>query len=245
MPTVAIRFYPHGLDRSTEAHAVVAVDVIRATTTAVTARTMGRRCYPVTSVEAAMRMAARMPDALLLGEFHGVMPEGFHLNNSPAALAACHDQRPIILLSSNGTTLMDSLRHRRVADVACFRNMSATVREVAAHGLPVTLIGAISRGEFRDEDQMCCAWMAVRLMDEGYRLEDTETADVVRKWHSAIPHDLLASQSVEYLRSSDQLADLDFILAHVDDLDFSCRIVGDQILGDPARVEKVVEAWIR
>ena len=245
MLTVAIRSYPHGLERCTEAHAVVAVDVIRATTTAVTARAMGRRCYPVTNVEAAMLMADRMRDALLLGEFRGVMPEGFHLNNSPAALAARQDQRPIVLLSSNGSTLMDSLRHGRAAYVACFRNMSATVREVVTRRLPVTLIGAISRGEFRDEDQMCCAWMAARFTDEGYRLEDAQTADVVWKWRSAAPRDILGSRSVEYLRRSDQLADLDFILAHVDDLDFSCRIDDGEVLGGPARVEQKAGAETR
>jgi len=243
--TVAIRSYPHGLERRTEAHAVIAVDVIRATTTAVTARALGHRCYPVTSVEAAMRVAARTPNALLLGELRGVMPEGFHLNNSPAALAARQDQRPIVLLSTNGTTLIDSLRDARVAFVACFRNMSATVREIVRLGLSATLIGAISRGEFRDEDQICCAWMAGRFLEEGYRPEDAETAEVVRKWRDAGPRDLLGSRSVEYLRRSDQLPDLDFILAHVDDLDFSCRIVGDQILSDPARVERVVEAETR
>lgn len=189
-----------------------------------------------------MRMATKIPDALLLGELRGVMPEGFHLNNSPATLEACRDQRPIVLLSSNGTRLIESLRHSRLAYVACFRNMSATVREIAARRLSVTLIGAISRGEFRYEDQICCAWMASRFMDEGYRLEDRETEAVVRKWDTATPRDLLGSRSVEYLRRSDQLADLDFILAHVDDLDFTCRIVEDEILGGPAPVERVVGA---
>jgi 2-phosphosulfolactate phosphatase len=61
--TVAIRCYFDGLHSIPESNAVVAIDVIRATTTAVTAVAMGRRCYPVATVEAAKELAESVPDA--------------------------------------------------------------------------------------------------------------------------------------------------------------------------------------
>lgn len=241
-PTVAIRCYPNGIERSASGQALVAVDVIRATTTAVTAVAMGRRCYPVTSVEAALRVAAAVPDTLLVGELGGVMPKSFHLNNSPADLAAREDRRPVVLLSSCGTQLMDEIRRSDAAYVACFRNASATARRLAVRCLPVTVIGAGNRGEFRQEDQMCCAWIASGLMDHGYVPEDCETADLVQKWKFAAPRDFLGSASVEYLRRSNQLRDLDFILDHFDDVDRACRIIGNQIVNIPPSAEPVMTA---
>lgn len=227
---VTIRCHLSGTERIAARGAVVAVDVIRATTTAVTVVAMGRRCYPVASVEAALRVAAAVPDALLVGELSGVMPEGFHLTNSPAELALRDDKQPVVLLSSSGTQLIDKIRHYQAAYVASFRNTVATVRQLRRHGFPVTVIGAGSRGEFREEDQMCCAWIASGLMDDGYAPEDRETAELVRKWKFASPLDFLGSRSVEYLRRSNQLRDLDFILDHFDDVDCAFRIAGDQIV---------------
>jgi 2-phosphosulfolactate phosphatase len=215
-------------------HALVAVDVIRATTTAVTAVAAGRGCYPVTSVEAAWRVAAAVPDALLVGELGGVMPHGFHLNNSPADLAALDDHRPVVLLSSSGTQLMHEIRQNETAFAACFRNTSATIRRIAQCQLPAVVIGAATRGEFRDEDQMCCAWIASGLLGYGYAPADGETATLVERWQGASTRDFLGSPSVEYLRSSDQLRDLAFILDHFDDIEFACRIVGDRVLSDPS-----------
>src|SRR5205085_231772 len=84
--------------------AIVAVDVIRATTTAVTAVALGRICFPVPSLEAAVRIEAKLERPLLVGELGGNMPHGFDLTNSPAALAKRTDvSRPMILLSSSGT----------------------------------------------------------------------------------------------------------------------------------------------
>lgn len=229
--TVAIRCFPEGTDRaSSTSHALVAVDVIRATTTAVTAVAMGRRCYPVASVDEALEVAARLPDALLVGELGGTKPQPFHLTNSPAKLASRDDRRPVVLLSSSGTQLMRTIRHSDAAYVACFRNTHATARHLAQCDSSVTVIGAGNQGEFREEDQMCCAWLASALFAEGLSPEDQETADLARRWQFASPYDLTVSRSVAYLRRTRQLRDLAFILKHVGDVDCAFRIAGDEIV---------------
>jgi len=232
-PTVEIRCSLEGLAVVSERHALVAVDVIRATTTAVTAVAMGRRCYPVGDLEAALRVAASIPDALLAGEIGGIMPEGFMLSNSPAALAARDDRRPVVLLSSSGTRLMDGIRSAPFAYIASFRNYRATIRHLAEQQLPVILIGAPTRGDFRTEDRMCCAWIAAGLIDHGYRAADRRTAALVRRWKSASPDALMQSPSARYLRRSDQLQDLAFILEHFDDVDSAFQISGAEIVGAP------------
>jgi 2-phosphosulfolactate phosphatase len=235
--TVAIRCSLDGLATLAERHALVAVDVIRATTTAVTAVAMGRRCYPVGTLEAAIKLAASIPDALLAGEIGGIMPEGFMLSNSPAALAAREDRRPVVLLSSSGTRLIEGIRGAPFAYIASFRNYRATTRHLAQQRLPVILIGAPTRGAFRAEDRMCCAWIAAGLIDCGYRAADRRTSALVRRWKSAAPDALMQSPSVRYLRLSDQVQDLAFILDHFDDVDSAFQISGAEIVGaSPARL---------
>ena len=207
--------YEHASDR-----ALVAVDVIRATTTAVTAISMGRECYLVPTLQAAFDAASRLPNALLTGEQGGETPAGFELTNSPAQLAARTDtSRPLVLLSSTGTRLMCAIGQSDSAYLACFRNYSATIDHLAGNYATVTLIGAGTRGDFREEDQMCCAWIADGLMESGFTPTDDVTLRLAKRWRG-VPHDAFRlSKSVAYLRRSGQLRDLDFILSHFDDVD--------------------------
>ena len=105
--TVVIDCFPESVHRYVEYGAIVAIDVIRATTTAVTAVATGRRCFPVPSLDAAWVLKRMLDDPLLVGEVDGTMPEGFDLNNSPFELARHPDvHRPAILLSSAGTKVV-------------------------------------------------------------------------------------------------------------------------------------------
>ena len=218
--TFRIDCFPESALRCQDGFAVVAIDVIRATTTAVTASTLGLRCYPVGSLEDALRVAARLDHPLLAGEINGVKPAQFHMNNSPAALLELSDKtRPLVLLSSSGTRLMLNAAACDVAYLACFRNSSATAdRLIKENYSRIALLGAGTRGEFREEDQIGCAWIGARLMRAGYRPENEATARVLSRWTSAKATDCLVSGSVNYLRRSNQEDDLRFILERIDDL---------------------------
>ena len=90
--------------------------------------------------------------------------------------------RPLVLLSSTGTRLMYRIRHSDSAYLACFRNYSATIAHLANNYDAVTLIGAGSRGDFREEDEMCCAWIADGLIQSGFAPEDDTTLRLARRW---------------------------------------------------------------
>src|SRR5262249_56158002 len=95
----AVWWFWDALSEYRDDRALVAVDVIRATTTAVTAISMGRECYVVPTAQSAFDMASRLSNALLAGEQDGATPTGFELTNSPAQLAARQDvSRPLVLL---------------------------------------------------------------------------------------------------------------------------------------------------
>jgi 2-phosphosulfolactate phosphatase len=230
MPSVVIDCFPERARDYWEGHAIVAVDVIRATTTAITAVERGRRCYPVPSLEVAVPLAARLDRPLLVGELGGSVPYGFDVNNSPAELARRNDvERPMILLSTSGTRLLWEARGARRVYAAALRNWSAQVERLAAEGDAVAVLGAGTRGEFREEDQLCCAWIAQGLLERGFESEGEETDELVERWRGATADAFLGSKSVEYLRRTGQDADLEFVLSHVDDLDSTFVLDGDEL----------------
>src|SRR5215471_6514517 len=167
--TVSICCFTSGMQVYAVDAALVAVDVIRSSTTATTAVSTGRKCHLAPTLFAALETASRLPKALLAGELGGDMPAGFDLTNSPAELAGHPDiSRPLVLLSSTGTRLMYEIRHRASAYLACFRNYGATIAHLGQNHNAVILVGAGTRGEFREEDQMCCAWIAEGLIESGF-----------------------------------------------------------------------------
>jgi 2-phosphosulfolactate phosphatase len=231
MPTVAIDCFPSSAHAYREGHAIVAVDVLRATTTAQTAVALGRQCFPVPSIEEALPLAARLEQPLLVGELGGNMPYGFDLQNSPAQVAALEDSaRPMILLSTSGTPMLWESRGARAVYVGSLRNLSAQASQLAQAHERVALLAAGTRGEFREEDQLCCAWLAARLLDHGYDAANESTAEIVRRWDGEPVDALLVSNSVEYLKRTGQLVDVDFVLNHVDDLEDVFEFVEDEIV---------------
>lgn len=229
--TVVVDFLADSAARYRDDHAIVAVDVIRATTTAVTALSLGFRCFPVPSLERAVPLAGRLESPLLVGELGGNTPYGFDLTNSPAQLTQVTElERPIILLSSSGTALVFEARTAEAAYVACLRNFTAVARHVATRHGRVAVLGAGTRGEFREEDQLCCAWIAGLLVDAGFDARDEQTEALIDEWRGQPVERIVESRSAVYLRDTGQLADLDFILAHVDDLDEVHRMDGEELV---------------
>ncbi|PYV40170.1 MAG: 2-phosphosulfolactate phosphatase [Acidobacteria bacterium] len=229
---VVIDAFPESVLRYRKGWGVVAVEVIRATTTAVTAALSGRRCFPVASTHAAFHLTHQFNNPLLAGELDGEMPGGFEMNDSPSEIAMRTDvSRPLILLSSSGTRLIVQASRSMATFLACFRNYTATARHLIKTGLrKVALIGAGYRGEFREEDQLCCAWIAAALLQAGYLPKDSRTVEILNRWSQAPVTEMLSSKSVEYLRRTRQLADLDFILKRIDDVKVAVMIKNGEIV---------------
>ncbi len=214
--------HPPKLDGET---AVVVIDVIRATTTAVTAAAAGHRVFPVCSPGAALRTAAGLAAPILAGEIDGIQPLGFDLHNSPSQmLMLASSSRQIVLLSSSGTRLMREAAHRSPTYVCCLRNVTAQADDLAALYCNVLIVGVDRHGEFRDEDRLCAARIATRLLEHGYRVLDSPTRDTIARFGTASDHLIARGRSACYLRETGQDEDLDFVLDHIDDLDVVLRV---------------------
>ena len=227
---VTIDCFPERARAYRDAGVIVAIDVIRATTTAVTAAALGRECFVVSTIADAFALADRLCDPLLVGEVAGDMPDGFHLHNSPAELARRTDiHRPMILLSTSGTRLIAEAEGAEAIYVACLRNLQAQAMHLARHHASVVLIGAGSRGEFRDEDQLCCAWIAQELMDAGYEPTSDATLAIIERWNGASVDAIEHGASAQYLRRTGQQHDLEFIMSHVNDVTDVYRSTGGRV----------------
>jgi 2-phosphosulfolactate phosphatase len=227
---VVIDYLPESVRHYRDGYAIVAVDVIRATTTAISCVAAGWRCFPVPSIEFALPLAAKLHHPLLVGELGGNMPYGFDVTNSPAKLSSRPDMtRPIILLSSSGTRLIAEAAGADAVYLACLRNWTATAKYLAERHPRVAVLGAGTRGEFREEDQMCCALIAGYLTDHGFESEDAQTTEVIERWKNAPFDAWLMSKSVKYLRESNQLDDLEFVQNHIDDLSAAFIMKHDEV----------------
>jgi 2-phosphosulfolactate phosphatase len=235
---VVIDCFPEAAARYRHGYAVVAIDVVRATTTAITIAASGSRCFPVPTLKAAQELGDALPDALMAGEQGGIKPLGFDLNNSPTEFLARRDAaRPVVLLSSTGTRLCYEAQQSDAVFLACLRNYDSVARHLAGNFSNVAVIGAGSRGEFRDEDQMCCAWVAERLLHFGYSPKDRNTLEIVRRWSNKPVDAWLSNQSAAYLKTSGQLADLNFILEHVADLTAPFILLNGEVTAGQCNVE--------
>jgi 2-phosphosulfolactate phosphatase len=219
MPSVTIGCFHEHLPPVAREAAVVAIDVIRATTTAITAVAAGHRLYPAGSMESAVRLAADLERPLLAGELGGLQPYGFDMQNSPAEMEDLKDtSRPIILLSTSGTRLMREASDRGICHPACLRNAGAQAEFLAEAGEDVVILGADSRGQFRDEDRLCAARIGRALVEAGYAPTDRLTNEVLARWGDAPDDAFLQGRSAKYLRDTAQEHDLEFVLEHIDDL---------------------------
>jgi 2-phosphosulfolactate phosphatase len=226
--TVVIDHLPSAAEKYRDTHAIVAVDVIRATTTATTALHLGREVHVARDSDEAFIIAEDLINPLLVGEMGGNVPYGFHLSNSPVLVSALTsvpagrftaDDRPIILVSSSGTNLIMNAAGSEAVYAACLRNFTAVARYIAGRHDKVAVIGAGTRGVFRREDQLLCSWLSGCLVTAGYSSESDHTAEMIARWENADVEAIRVGRSAEYLRESGQVHDLEFVLHHVDDLD--------------------------
>lgn len=211
--------------------AVVVIDVIRSTTVAATVLESGRKCYFAPTVEAALLLAKQLKNPLLLGEVGGNMPYGFDLTNSPVKLEKHPDKsRPVIIVSSSGIPLLSSLSNCSSVYVACLRNYTATIEHLARLYSHVVVLGAPTRGEFREEDKLCSSWIAAGLVKTGFTCENKATEQIVNDWKDKSVTVCAQGKSAKYLLDTGQGEDLNFILTHVNDFNFALSIKCDEIV---------------
>ncbi len=241
MPEVVIDSFPSSAKNYIDSHAIVVVDVIRFTTTVATALSVGRKVYPARTSDEAWSIAESLDSPLLAGELGGNVPYGFDMSNSPVQVAAlrqvpcgqfCSPSRPIVLISSSGSQLLMEASGAADVYLGCLRNITALVSYIADRHDRIAVIGAGTRGQFRREDQLCCAWIAKRLVDTGFEPANDETSGLINKWHGQSTEVIREGRSAQYLRRSGQVHDLEFVLHYQEDLQVVPKLENGSLLVD-------------
>jgi 2-phosphosulfolactate phosphatase len=230
-PTVAIDAFPDSPFRRRGSDAIACIDVMLATTPLVSAAADGRRAFLAAGREDMGALLRRFPEAILAGELEGSAKGEFAVPDGPCALRTlADDDRPLLLVSAPGTALIvNAAEGGGTVLLACFRNLSATAAALVSYRR-VALLAAGCREEFSCEDEMAAAWIAERLLDLGFEAEDRITADVVRRWSGIAPALAGWGNSAAELRRQGRSEEVDFVIAHVDDVDRACHCEAHEAL---------------
>ena len=147
-------------------NAAVVFDVLRATSTIVTALANGcREIIPVVTVEDALRFLFK-ESIILGGERNSLIIPGFHHGNSPLEYTPEKvREKTLVLTTTNGTRAI-----RGAAEGACqvligsLLNARAVAREILRLGENTVLVCAGTRGAFSLEDTVAAGMVILELM---------------------------------------------------------------------------------
>jgi 2-phosphosulfolactate phosphatase len=153
--------------RDLSAATCVVFDVLRATSTLLTALANGaRRVCPVFTLDEALRLKRdRLPGALLGGERGGLRIEGFDLGNSPREYTAeIVAGRDIISTTTNGTIALRACAGARQIHAGALLNLDALAEHLrAAPPERLVLVCAGSGEAFSLEDALAAGALIDRL----------------------------------------------------------------------------------
>lgn len=149
-------FTPSGITPADKGGICVVVDILRASSSMVTALENGSSgIYPVTEPAEALSLA-NGTDVLACGERNGARLPGFHLGNSPREFTRhAVAGRYLAMSTTNGTAAIRAAMRFHRTLVGCFLNAPAISSFLAESGLDVTIVCAGREGLFSIEDTLC------------------------------------------------------------------------------------------
>ncbi|MEM1507407.1 MAG: 2-phosphosulfolactate phosphatase [Candidatus Bathyarchaeia archaeon] len=201
---------------------IIVVDVLRCTSTIVTALANGaKEIIPVKSLKEARRKHAENPSYLLAGERGGLKPSGFDLGNSP--LEYTHEKilgRTIVLTTTSGTKALENSRGAKWVLVGSFLNLNAVAEKALSiamnRGVDICVVQSGTDGRFSLEDFICAGAIINSLTRGNVNLSDSAKAAQLGFKH--VENNLCAN--IMRSEHSRRLIKLGFI----EDIKFSCQM---------------------
>ena len=169
---------------------VVVIDVLRATSSIVTALDNGAAgVVPVREPEEAVAVMRRFgrDRSLLCGERDSRLIAGFDLDNSPASFARERVAgKTLVLTTTNGTrALVEAARGNAVVYCAALLNRAAIAERLAAGEGAALLLCAGSHGTPSLEDLLCAGAIADALLHQHKKLPLTDAARAAATLYAA------------------------------------------------------------
>lgn len=174
--------------------AAVVIDVVRASTTIVTALAHGARgVVPVATPEEAIARARNWSDGAVVlgGERGGLPPPGFECGNSPAEYTAARVRgRTVIFTTTNGTRALLAVEGAKRVAVGGFTNAEAVVDWLGRQAGDALLVCAGELGRFCLEDATCAGLLVRRLRRRWPEAALTDAARAAERLHATYESDL-------------------------------------------------------
>ncbi len=160
-----------GIEGARDARGVVVViDVLRSFTVSAYALAGGAwECLLVSTIDEALALARRIPDAIVCAEEHGLPVPGIAISNSPTQIRAAHlEGRTLIQRSSAGTPVMGAVQAGNAMFAGSLVVASATAQAcLSRRPSTVTLVAS---ADF-PEDHACAKYIEAVLRGAGLDLD--------------------------------------------------------------------------
>jgi len=147
----------------------VVIDVLRATTTIVTALNNGaREVIPVATVDFAMKVSGNLFSGMTLlgGERNTRMIEGFSLGNSPLEYKEeVVGGKSVILYTTNGTKAIVKAKFSENLLICSFNNLAAIAAHLLRLNKDVEIICSGTNGFFSLEDTVCAGKLIAEIIN--------------------------------------------------------------------------------
>lgn len=156
--------------------AVVAIDVLRATSAICTAFEHGvKEVIPVSTIEEAKSYQAR--GFMVAAERGGEVVEGFDFGNSPYSYMMPELKgKTVVITTTNGTRAINTAAKDHKVYIGSFINLQVVIDKLLAEPEDVLLLASGWQGKFNLEDSICAGAIADALLLSGkYRSEEDST----------------------------------------------------------------------
>lgn len=201
-----------------ESSVVVVVDILRATTTIVTALANGiSKVYPVLTVEECLNLKSKITDSISAGERDGKIIPGLDMSNEP--LAYVGDKfinKSLILTTTNGTKLIHQAKQLGAKQIiiGAFVNLQSTCNFLLSMGLPVIIACSGWKDLINVEDTFYAGAVVDKLKNNSYSSCDSlMIAQSLFQQYAIKPSELLRKSShYQRLDHYNKAMDLDFCM---------------------------------
>ncbi len=189
----------------------VVFDVLRATSSMLTGLAHGAaEIHPVCTIEEALALRERMPDAILGGERYGDRIAGFDIGNSPLEYGEAVKGRRIITTTTNGTVALRACEQAERVLVGALLNISAVASELRSQSPEKVLMVCAGTFEtFALED----AYAAGVLIGELEPATKTDAALMIGSMAASFPEAIAAlrvARNGQALAASGRAADVEW-----------------------------------
>lgn len=189
MPSdIDVAFLPSSVSpESLKGRIVVVVDVLRATTSIISALQAGAKCViPQPSIEGARDLHVRLGEGSVMGgEREGKKVDGFQCGNSPPEYSAdVIKDKTLILATTNGTVAMEKCRQAKSILIGAFVNLEAVV-EALGDEPEITILCSGTDGKITSEDVLFAGAVVERMLTAHPGLTARDSASIaLHHWRS-------------------------------------------------------------